>query len=257
MRIFTKEERISIYKKLEHLCKNEVLLRKKISQLIDDRMKRSKDSTKNFRGYIINRYVQRYNKVDTRVLFNNKEKKQFLKYRDYNSEKSRNEIIDETHYKMMLIQNYFKEELTQEILFLCLDAIIEYNYFNDVIENKYDPEKIRDDFKKIERFLQSDTKIDIKIPKHSQDIFRDTYKELTEIHNTNKKDTKDLLNQLLENVNNYGLTKNTRIRRKKVADELICIFENVIKNPQCKRVVKDEEKQKELLELNKLRETYK
>ncbi|MCD6433837.1 MAG: hypothetical protein J7L21_07330 [Sulfurimonas sp.] len=261
MREFSADERVEMYKELKNLCEDKKLLEKKISNLIDEKKQRSRDTSKNYRGQIIREYQSYIENKNPLLPPNSKKKARFLLHRDYFTKKPRKEIIEditnEAHYKIMLIKNYFKDNLTQEILFICLDAIIEYNYFNDVIENKYDPQKIREDFEKIERFLQSDTKIEVRVPKHSQDIFRDTSKELIEEHNTNPKDTRDLLKQLLEDVNNYGLTKDTRIRRKKQTETIIKMFKDIYDNPNRKNNPNDEERKKEFEELEKYRDYYK
>jgi hypothetical protein len=113
--------------------------------------------------------------------------------------------LDTIHYYLKAYtqqsNNAFIETLNiKKIVFLCIDALIEYEYFHSfkIKQDGYDYKKIKEKYDDIKKYIINENDVVLKIPQHPHINYEDTTKELITVHKLNKDDVCSLMNILFE-----------------------------------------------------------
>lgn len=138
----------------------------------------------------------------------------------------------------------------QELIFLLMNALIDYEYFNLKIDKKngYNYKDIRNQFENIKKYLVNIDEVQIKIPTHPNIIYNNTYHILIEKYNVNNNDVTEILNILLD------FTKKAKnlITNKKEYTDVIKSFKKLIEHIQTTEKFKLKSKSEQDVSLKKL-----
>lgn len=123
--------------------------------------------------------------------------------------------------------------LKDKIIFCCLDALKEYEFFYscDINKNKYDSNKLKQELENLKKFYISNNEIAIKIPKHPNDILKDTYQYLVNECNFNKYGSKKLIEILFHKDKKISYSKQTEKEYRNIPKIFEDIKYSLIKYP--------------------------
>lgn len=145
---------------------------------------------------------------------------ELFKYKDFN----------EYFYKLDKIIAYtdiYKEPkpFKDRIIVYCIEALIEYEFFYsfNIDKNLYDKKKLKQQLEHHKKFYDSSDKIEIVMPKHPNDILKDTYDYLVNECNFNKYGAKRLIKIIFPKDKKISYSKQTEEEYK----QLPRIFEDI------------------------------